>query len=152
MIVVGAKGTLYQGRGRGRMGGYKLLGGATEPEVQFTESPGHMADQAHAAAQHVKQLRQLVQVGRPQESPQRRDARVAVRRPARTAFVLAVIAVIAVLFGEPDTPRFLAAVQRLKRQLRLRARLTRRAKQQARANLRRGGDFPRAARPSVLGF
>jgi hypothetical protein len=43
----------------------------------------------------------------------------------------------AVIFGEPETARFLAAVQRLKRQARLRARLTRQAKQKVRAVLRK---------------
>jgi hypothetical protein len=43
----------------------------------------------------------------------------------------------AVIFGEPETARFLAMVQRLKRQRRVRARLTRQAKQRARAILRK---------------
>jgi hypothetical protein len=44
---------------------------------------------------------------------------------------------LAVLFGEPDTSRFLAAVQRLKRQQRKRERQTRQAKQRVRAALRK---------------
>jgi hypothetical protein len=54
-----------------------------------------------------------------------------------------------VLYGEPETPRFLAAVERLKRQRQTKARLTRRAKQRARANLRRRRDDT-APRSSVL--
>jgi hypothetical protein len=42
-----------------------------------------------------------------------------------------------VLYGEPETPRFLAALQRLKRQQRKRERLTRLAKQRVRAALRK---------------
>jgi hypothetical protein len=42
-----------------------------------------------------------------------------------------------VLFGEPDTSRFLAALQRLKRQQRKRERQTRLAKQRVRAALRK---------------
>ena len=42
-----------------------------------------------------------------------------------------------VIFGEPETARFLAVVQRLKRERRVRARLTRQAKQRARAVLRK---------------
>jgi hypothetical protein len=45
--------------------------------------------------------------------------------------------VLAVLYGEPDTSRFLAAVQRLKKQQRQRERLTRQAKQRVRAALRK---------------
>ncbi len=41
------------------------------------------------------------------------------------------------LYGEPETSRFLAAVQRLKRQQRLKERQTRRAKQRVRAVLRK---------------
>ncbi len=41
------------------------------------------------------------------------------------------------IYGEPDTTRFLAAVQRLKKQQRQRERLTRRAKQRVRAALRK---------------
>jgi hypothetical protein len=44
---------------------------------------------------------------------------------------------LAVLFGEPDTSRFLAALQRLKRQQRKRERQTRLAKQRVRAALRK---------------
>ena len=44
---------------------------------------------------------------------------------------------LAVLYGEPDTSRFLAAVQRLKRQQRKRERLTRLAKQRLRIALRK---------------
>ena len=40
------------------------------------------ADQAHAAAQHVEELRQLVERGAPQEAPDGRDARVVPRRLA----------------------------------------------------------------------
>jgi len=42
-----------------------------------------------------------------------------------------------VLFGEPETARFLAALERLKRQQRKRERLTRLAKQRVRAVLRK---------------
>ncbi len=41
------------------------------------------------------------------------------------------------LYGEPETTRFLAAVQRLKRMQRKRERLTRLAKQRVRAVLRK---------------
>jgi hypothetical protein len=41
------------------------------------------------------------------------------------------------LYGEPETLSFLAAVQRIKRQQRLRERLTRRARQRVRAALRK---------------
>jgi hypothetical protein len=41
------------------------------------------------------------------------------------------------LYGEPETLQFLAAVERLKRQLRQRERQTRRAKHRARAVLRK---------------
>jgi len=41
------------------------------------------------------------------------------------------------LYGEPETPRFLVAVQRLKRQQRQRERQTRLAKHRARAVLRK---------------
>jgi hypothetical protein len=41
------------------------------------------------------------------------------------------------VYGEPETSRFLAAVERLKRQLRLRERQTRLAKQRVRAALRK---------------
>jgi hypothetical protein len=41
------------------------------------------------------------------------------------------------VYGEPETPRFLAAVERIKRQLRLRERQTRLAKQRVRAALRK---------------
>lgn len=41
------------------------------------------------------------------------------------------------VYGEPETPRFLEAVQRIKKQLRTRARQTRQAKQRARAVLRK---------------
>jgi hypothetical protein len=44
---------------------------------------------------------------------------------------------LAVLFGEPETARFLAALERLKRQQRKRERLTRLAKQRVRAALRK---------------
>ncbi len=45
--------------------------------------------------------------------------------------------VTAVLYGEPETLRFLAAVQRLKRQQRRKERQTRQAKQRVRAVLRK---------------
>jgi hypothetical protein len=41
------------------------------------------------------------------------------------------------LYGEPETSRFLAAVQRLKRQQRRKVRLTRQAKQRVRSALRK---------------
>jgi hypothetical protein len=41
------------------------------------------------------------------------------------------------LYGEPETTRFLAAIQRLKRVQRKRERLTRQAKQRIRAVLRK---------------
>jgi hypothetical protein len=41
------------------------------------------------------------------------------------------------VYGEPETSRFLAAVERLKRQLRRKERLTRQAKQRVRAVLRK---------------
>jgi hypothetical protein len=41
------------------------------------------------------------------------------------------------LFGEPETSRFLAAVQRFKRQQRKKERLTRQAKQRVRSMLRK---------------
>jgi len=44
---------------------------------------------------------------------------------------------VAVIFGEPETTRFLAAVQRLKREQRKRERLTRQAKQRVRQALRK---------------
>jgi hypothetical protein len=44
---------------------------------------------------------------------------------------------IAMLYGEPETSRFLAAVQRIKRLQRKRERLTRQAKQRIRAVLRK---------------
>jgi hypothetical protein len=44
---------------------------------------------------------------------------------------------LAVIYGEPDSPRFLAAVQRLKRQQRKKERLTRLAKQRVRVALRK---------------
>jgi hypothetical protein len=43
----------------------------------------------------------------------------------------------AVIYGEPETARFLQAVQRLKRQQQRKERQTRQAKQKARAVLRR---------------
>jgi hypothetical protein len=42
-----------------------------------------------------------------------------------------------VIYGEPETPRFLAAVQRLKRERLRKEQRTRRAKQQLRAALRK---------------
>jgi hypothetical protein len=42
-----------------------------------------------------------------------------------------------VIFGEPETSRFLVAVQRLKRRQRRKERLTRQAKQRVRAALRK---------------
>jgi hypothetical protein len=44
------------------------------------------------------------------------------------------------LYGEPETSRFLAAVQRLKLRKRRKDRLTRRAKQRVRAALRKMRD------------
>jgi hypothetical protein len=44
---------------------------------------------------------------------------------------------VAVIYGEPETPRFLAALQRLKRQQRLKERQTRAAKQRVRHVLRK---------------
>lgn len=41
------------------------------------------------------------------------------------------------IFGEPETPRFLAALERLKRQQRKREQQTRRAKQRVRATLKK---------------
>jgi hypothetical protein len=41
------------------------------------------------------------------------------------------------LYGEPETSRFLAAVQRLKRQRRRKERQTRQAKQRVRESLRK---------------
>jgi hypothetical protein len=41
------------------------------------------------------------------------------------------------LYGEPETSRFLAALQRLKREQRKRERLTRLAKQRVRSALRK---------------
>jgi hypothetical protein len=41
------------------------------------------------------------------------------------------------IYGEPETPRFLAALQRLKRQQRLKERQTRQAKQRARSVIRK---------------
>jgi hypothetical protein len=43
----------------------------------------------------------------------------------------------AMIYGEPETPRFLAALQRLKRQQRKKERQTRQAKQRVRAALRK---------------
>ena len=48
--------------------------------------------------------------------------------------------VFAMLYGEPETARFLAAVQRLKRQRRRKDRQTRLAKQRVRAVLRKMRD------------
>jgi hypothetical protein len=44
------------------------------------------------------------------------------------------------IFGEPETPRFLAALQRLKRQQRKKERQTRLAKQRIRDALRKRRD------------
>jgi hypothetical protein len=41
------------------------------------------------------------------------------------------------IYGEPETPRFLVALQRFKRQQRRKERQTRQAKQRARALLRK---------------
>jgi len=41
------------------------------------------------------------------------------------------------IFGEPETTRFLAAIQRLKKQQRLKVKLTRLAKQRVRSALRK---------------
>jgi hypothetical protein len=43
----------------------------------------------------------------------------------------------AMIYGEPETPRFLAALQRLKKQQRKKVRQTRLAKQRVRAALRK---------------
>jgi hypothetical protein len=43
----------------------------------------------------------------------------------------------AVLFGEPETSRFLAVIQRIKRQYRKKERQTRQAKQRVRSALRK---------------
>jgi len=43
----------------------------------------------------------------------------------------------AVIYGEPETPRFLVALERLKRQQRKKERQTRQAKQRVRAYLRK---------------
>jgi hypothetical protein len=48
--------------------------------------------------------------------------------------------VLAVIYGEPDTSRFLAALQRLKKQQRKREQQTRQAKQRVRAALRKMRD------------
>jgi len=45
--------------------------------------------------------------------------------------------VFAMIYGEPETPRFLAALQRLKKQQRKKERRTRLAKQRVRAALRK---------------
>jgi hypothetical protein len=45
--------------------------------------------------------------------------------------------VIAVIYGEPETSRFLAALQRLKREQRHKERQTRQAKQRVRDSLRK---------------
>jgi hypothetical protein len=47
---------------------------------------------------------------------------------------------IAMIYGEPETPRFLAALQRLKRQQRRKERQTRQAKQRVRTALRKMRD------------
>jgi hypothetical protein len=47
---------------------------------------------------------------------------------------------LAVIYGEPDSPRFLAAVQRLKRQQRKKVRQRRLAKQRVRLALRKMRD------------
>jgi hypothetical protein len=47
--------------------------------------------------------------------------------------------VIAMIYGEPETSRFLAAVQRFKRQQQKRERQTRQAVQRVRAALRKMG-------------
>jgi hypothetical protein len=44
---------------------------------------------------------------------------------------------VGVLYGEPDAPRFLAAVQRLKREQRKREQRTRQVKQRLRVRLRK---------------
>jgi hypothetical protein len=44
---------------------------------------------------------------------------------------------IVMIFGEPETSRFLAALQRLKREQRRKERLTRQAKQRVRSTLRK---------------
>jgi hypothetical protein len=42
-----------------------------------------------------------------------------------------------VIYGEPETPRFLAALQRIKKQQRQKERRTRQAKQRVRSVLRK---------------
>jgi hypothetical protein len=62
--------------------------------------------------------------------PERRSARLVPSRiPSKGAIV--------VIYGEPETLRFLAAVQRLKREKHRKERLTRLAKQRVRAALRK---------------
>ena len=64
--------------------------------------------------------------GRPQRSEATRDGPLAIRKGG-----------FAVIYGEPETPRFLAALQRLKRLQRKKERQTRLAKQRVRAALRK---------------
>jgi predicted dehydrogenase len=45
-LLIGAKGKLYSGGDNG--GGYKLLGGGSEPKVDFPKSPGHFTEFARA--------------------------------------------------------------------------------------------------------
>jgi predicted dehydrogenase len=45
-LLIGEKGKLYAGGDNGS--GYRLLGGVTEPRVEFPESPGHFAEFARA--------------------------------------------------------------------------------------------------------
>jgi hypothetical protein len=45
-LLIGAKGKLYSGGDNG--GGYKLLGGVSEPKVEFPKSPGHFTEFARA--------------------------------------------------------------------------------------------------------
>jgi hypothetical protein len=66
------------------------------------------------------------QRGRPQQERATSEGPTAIRKGA-----------IAVIYGEPETPRFLAALQRLKRQQRKKERQTRLAKQRVRTALRK---------------
>ncbi|HZV05329.1 MAG TPA: hypothetical protein VE999_09625 [Gemmataceae bacterium] len=66
------------------------------------------------------------QRGRPQQERATSEGPPAIRKGA-----------IAVIYGEPETPRFLAALQRLKRQQRKKERQTRLAKQRVRTVLRK---------------
>src|SRR5262249_28331663 len=49
---------------------------------------GPRSDEAHVALDHVPQLRELVEAPAPEPAADRRDARLALRRPDRTPFLL----------------------------------------------------------------